>query len=435
MIISSFSAYELFRNGDWSYFKPEQFDMWMLFLGLTVLAAGMLPRLLSKKLVTAPVVYLLFGLGLYFLIPQDKQLNLAGDLWAVERLTELVVSVALTGAGLKLNKPFARSTWRYSKRLLLIAMPLTMIFTFALGYWIFGFATAALLAAVIAPTDPVLAADVQTSAPSGEDGSPTRVALTAEAGVNDSLAFPFTYLAIGLAIFATAQTDWLWSWFVMDFVYKIVVGVLIGLAVGWLLNKSILAFPAKKEGRVSTGILTMALTFMPYGLAEMASSYGFVAVFAAACVFRNLESRHDYQEQLHAFSEEIERFLVAVIFVFIGMSVGNGLIPTLTWRHILFATALIFAVRPIAGMAGLMGMGLHRLQKFTMSFYGIRGIGSLYYLTYAINNQIFPGAEDAFALVVFLMIASAVIHGLSAPMVTTRLDVVEREDIDLGKAE
>lgn len=438
MLLDTYSAFELFRNGDWSYFEMERYDMWLLYAAMTVLAAALLPRLLSKKLITAPVVYLLIGATLYYVLPQKEQPSLMEEMWWVKRLTELVVIVALTGAGLKLNKPFAKATWNNSKRLLMVGMPLTMLATFALGHWMFGFATAtaALLAAVIAPTDPVLASDVQTSPPDGEDSSPTRVALTTEAGLNDGLAFPFTYLAIGLAVFGTSQTAWLWSWFVMDFVYKIAAGLLIGLAVGWLLNKGLMALPAKThQGKVSTGILAIALTLMPYGLAELASSYGFVAVFAAACMFRKLEAEHTYQVQLHAFSEEIERILVAVIFVLIGLYTANDLLSELTWSHVAFAAVLIFAVRPLAGMVGMSGARLHRLQKFTMAFFGIRGIGSLYYLSYALYHQSFPQAEEAFAFVVFLMIASAVIHGISAPFVTARLDVVEQREADLKKSD
>ena len=436
MLLDTYPAFELLRNGDWSYFELESYKLLLIYAAMTVLAAALLPRLLSKKPVTAPIVYLVIGAALHYVLPQKDQPVLMEEIWGMKRLTEMVVIVALTAAGLKLNKPFAKATWRNSKRLLLVGMPLTMLATFALGYWVFGFAlaTAALLAAVIAPTDPVLASDVQTSPPGGEDSSPTRVALTTEAGVNDGLAFPFTYLAIGLAVFGTSQTEWLWSWFVMDFVYKIAVGLLIGLAVGWLLNKGFMAVPAKTyESRVSTGILAIALTLLPYSLAELASSYGFVAVFAAACMFRKLEAEHTYQVQLHAFSEEIERVLVAVIFVLIGLYTANDLLSELSWSHVAFAALLIFAVRPLAGMVSMTGTRLHRLQKFTMAFFGIRGIGTLYYLSYALYHQSFPQAEEAFALVVFLMIASAVIHGISAPFVTERLDVVEKRQAELEK--
>lgn len=428
MLLSSFPANDLLRNGDLTYFEVDAYVLWLLAAGAVVLAAALLPRLLSRRFITAPIIYLLIGMVAYYVLPATDRPDLMDELYWVMRLTEMVVIIALTGAGLKLNKPFAKATWTHSKRLLAIGMPITMLLTFALGYWVFGFAlaTAVLLAAAIAPTDPVLAAEVQTTPPEGSDSSPTRVALTTEAGVNDSLAFPFTYLAIGLAVFGMEEEQWLWSWFLMDFMYKIVVGIAVGWAMGWLLNKVLLAFPAKNyTSKVTTGILALSLTLIPYGMAELVSSYGFVAVFVAACVFRNLEAQHVYHKQLHNFAEEVEHVLVAVIFVLIGIYFIGDLLKSLTWAHIGFSALLIFAVRPIAGWMSLAGSKLKPIEKFTMSFFGIRGIGSLYYLSYALYHESFPQAEEAFALVVFLIVLSAVVHGLSAGAVVRRL---EREE-------
>lgn len=430
MLLNNFPAQALIRDGDWSaYFNPDSYDMWLLGIALVVMAAAMLPRILKKRVITAHIVYLVIGIVVYIVVPSGEEPNLLEEKLWVKRLSELVVIISLTGAGLKLNKPFAKSTWKYSKRLLVVGMPVTMLVTFALGYWVFGFAvaTAALLAAVIAPTDPVLAAAVQTTPPDAEDTSPTRVALTSEAGVNDGLAFPMTYLAIGIAVFGAGEWAWLWSWFLMDFVYKIAAGVIIGWAIGWVLNKAILALPPDDfKAKVSTGILAITLTLLPYGAAELASAYGFVAVFVAACVFRNLEAQHSYQQKLHNFGEEIEGILVAIIFVLLGIYASNGLLETLQWSHVLFAAILIFAARPLAGYLSLIGAKLHPKQRFTMSFFGIRGIGSLYYLSYALYHEAFPQADAAFALVVFTIIASVVIHGLSAPVVTRKLDKVEQ---------
>jgi NhaP-type Na+/H+ or K+/H+ antiporter len=428
MFITTYPAFELLRNGDWSYFEPERYDLWLLVAALVVMAAAMLPRLLDGRLITAPIVYLLIGAVLHFVLPFGEQPDLIEEIWWVKRLSELVVIVALTSAGLKLNSPFSKRTWRFSKRLLIIAMPTTMLVTFALGYWGFGFAlaTAVLLAAVIAPTDPVLASDIQTSPPEGEDSSPTRLALTTEAGVNDGLAFPFTYLAIGIAVYGGSNWEWIWSWFVMDFVYKIAAGILIGWGAGWLLNKAILMYPGKaRAAKLGTGILSLSLTLLPYGVAELCGAYGFVSVFVAACVFRNLESQHEYQKQLHDFSEEIERTLVAVIFVLLGIYASGDLLVDLTWPYVIFSLLLIFAVRPLAGAISLIGTSLNPIQKFTMSFFGIRGIGSLYYLSYALYAYEFEQGAEAFALVVFLMILSAVVHGIAATPVVKRLEKAE----------
>ncbi len=432
MILSSYPAQSLLRDGDWgAYFKFENYDIGLLLAGLTVLAAAFIPRLIRKKrLITAPLLYLAIGGAIAMLPLFGERPDLKAEMWWVKRLTEMVVIIALTGAGLKLNAPFGKSTWKYSKRLLTVGMPLTMILTFTLGYYVFGFAlaTAALLAAVIAPTDPVLAADVQTTPPGEEDRSPTRVALTTEAGVNDGLAFPFTYLAMGIAVMEPDDWQWVWSWFLMDFVYKIAGGMLIGWALGRLLNKAVVAFPAEERvARLSTGILALALTLVPYAVAELFGTYGFVAVFMAACVFRHYEKDSGYQKHLHDFSEELERILIAIIFVLLGIYAVYDLFEVLTWMHVLYAVILIFAVRPLAGLAGLAGADLHRREKGITAFYGIRGIGSLYYLSYALYHENFEDSEQAFALVIFLIILSVAVHGISAPVAVKKLDKAEAE--------
>ena len=430
MILSSYPAQSLLSEGDWSaYFKFENYDIGLLLAGLVVFAAAFLPRLIkNRRLITAPMLYLAIGAIIALLPIFSEQPDLKGEMWWVKRLTEMVVIIALTGAGLKLNAPFGKSTWKYSKRLLTVGMPLTMILTFTLGYYVFGFAlaTAALLAAVIAPTDPVLAADVQTTPPGEEDRSPTRVALTTEAGVNDGLAFPFTYLAMGIAVMEPDDWQWVWSWFLMDFVYKIAGGILIGWALGRLINKAIVLFPAEERAaKLSTGVLALSLTLIPYAIAELLGTYGFVSVFVAACVFRHYEKGCGYQKYLHDFSEELERMLIAVIFVLLGIYAVYDLFDVLNWMHVLFAIILIFAVRPLAGMLGLIGSDLHRKEKGIMAFYGIRGIGSLYYLSYALYHENFEASEQAFALVVFLIILSVTVHGLSAPGSISKLEELE----------
>lgn len=430
MNLSTYPAQDLLRDGKWTaYFKFEQYDIGLLLAGLTVLAAAFIPRLIrEKRLITAPLLYLAIGAAIAFLPLFGEKPDLKEEIGWVKRITELVVIIALTGAGLKLNKPFAKSTWKHAKRLLIVGMPLTMILTFALGHYVFGFAlaTAALLAAVIAPTDPVLAADVQTTPPGEEDRSPTRVALTAEAGVNDGLAFPFTYLAMGIAMAAPGDWEWVWSWFLMDFVYKIAAGILVGWAAGRLLNMAIVAFPAEERiAKLSTGIAALGLTLVPYAVAELTGCYGFVAVFVAACVFRHYEADSGYQKPLHDFSEESERILIAVIFVLLGIYTATDLFTFITWGHLIFALALIFIIRPVAGMAGLLGSSLQRREKLTMAFFGIRGIGSLYYLSYALYHEDFDGSEAAFALVVLVILISVTAHGLGAPGAVEKPEEVE----------
>lgn len=409
---------QLISQGDWSaYFSVDSFDIHMLYVGLLILVAAILPRLLSKYAVAAHVIYL--GLGYcFFLLPLNiEKPDLIEDIWWVKRLSEIAVIISLTSAGLKLDNPFKKVTWKYSWRLLVFTMPLTMIFTFALGFWVFGFALASaiLLAAAIAPTDPVLAGELQTSAPDKKDTSPTRLALTTEAGVNDGVAFPFVYLAMGVVILGTSSINWLWSWFVMDVLYKLVVAVFIGAVTGWGIAKLLFELVGtSKPLRLTTGILAISLTILPYALGQIAISYGFIAVFVAAAVFKNYEKKHEYQKFLHDFSEEIERVLVAGLFILIGGYLSFGFFEELDWPLAVFALILILIVRPVCGYIGLWGTDLLKQQKFTLSFYGIRGVGSLYYVSFAIYWSEFEREKEMLLFVIFLTIASAFIHSMTA---------------------
>jgi sodium/hydrogen antiporter len=420
-----YKAQEFLFNGATEFFKTDIYDIILLLTAFIILVAALMPRLLAQQHITAPLVFMLAGAGVYFL-PIDWGLpDLVNDAWWPKRLTELGVIIALTSAGLKLNKPFSRETWWVSWRLLAITMPLTIIASAFLGWWALGFAPAAalLLGAVIAPTDPVLASDVQTTAPNADDSSPTRLALTTEAGLNDGLAFPFTNLAIAVALVGLDPANWFVGWIVMDVFYKIITGTLIGVASGWLL--SIIFFKTQIQTHLShtmTGVAALSLTLLPYALAELASSYGFIAVFVSACVFRHREVEHEYQKLLHDFSEEMERLLVAVLMIFIGIYLASGILASITLPMIFTAIVIVFLVRPATGLIGLYKCALPHPKRLAVAFFGIRGIGSIYYLAYAVYNAHFSQAQEIWSLVILIVVISVTIHGLSAKPVMGMLN-------------
>ncbi|HSI95252.1 MAG: cation:proton antiporter [Methylophilaceae bacterium] len=417
----SYGAQDLLRHADTAFFAIQLYDVQLLLVATVILVAVIVPRLTTNRFLSAPMVFMLLGIAV-FALPVDIDLpNLEEARWP-ERLTELGVLIALTAAGLKINQPFAWKSWQLSWRLLAFTMPLTIAATALLGWWALGMvpATALLFGAVIAPTDPVLASEVQTTDPSSPDYSRSRVALTTEAGLNDGLAFPFTNLAIAVALAGTDPANWLAGWLAMDVVYRIVVGALVGTVTGWLLAKVL--FSLASSDFFTTGSIALSLTLMPYALAELAAGYGFISVFVAACTFRQQESRHHYQQILHDFSEEMERILVAVLMFLIGAYIASGVLAPLTWESVAVALAVIILVRPLAGMISFAGHPLPRWDKWVLSFYGIRGIGSLYYLAYAMHQADFPHAKELWAVVILILVISVIVHGLSAKPAMETLD-------------
>lgn len=399
------------------------YDLLMLIAAMVVLIAVILaPRLEENKYITTPVFFLFFGVILFHLPAPWHLPELTGEPWAFKRITEFGVIVALASAGLKINRPFEWVTWKISWRLLAFTMPLTIFFTALLGWWAVGLvpASALLLGAVSAPTDPVLADDVQTSSPSESDSSFTRLTLTSEAGLNDGLAFPFTNLAIAVAIVGLDPAGWFGDWILIDVFYKITAGALTGAFSGWLLAYLLFNVVRESSPKIIDGVFAIALVFFPYAFAELMSGYGFIAVFISACVFRQQESEHNYQEEIHSFSVTMEQILEAVLMLMIGGYIVYGVFEPLTLSMVLVAIVFIFIVRPVSCFLAFPGSDLSQPKRWVIAFFGIRGIGSLYYLSYGIYHADFPQQEELWAIMILIVVISVVLHGtLAAPVMNT----------------
>jgi sodium/hydrogen antiporter len=403
----------------------DSYNFYLLAAGIITLLAALIPSVFHKKHLTPPVFYLLIGITIAFVGRKYIDFDVMQHIEVIKRVTEFVVIIALTNAGLKIKKPFSWVTWKFSFRLLIITMPLTIVGASYLSYWLLGLApaTAVLFGALISPTDPVLAAEMQTSRPSKKDLSKIRLGLTSEAGLNDGLAFPFTYLAIFLASKGLDFGAWIGSWFLIEVLYKIAVGAIVGFLVGWLLYKLIFTITSENHhSKISRGILSLALTLLPYGLTELLGGYGFIAAFVAACAFSNREDKAEHMDVLHDFTEEVEQIFVGFLFIFVGIFVYASIDKLLDFMTFVTALALLLIIRPLSGWLGLYRTDLSKFEKFTLSFYGIRGVGSIFYLTYAFDKTNF---EDAYALIrltTVVVVLSVLIHGLTAAAVQKRLD-------------
>lgn len=405
-----------------AYFDIGNYEMLLLAAGVIALLAALVPVLLRKRYASAPIIYLIVGaLGCWISGASFSPLK---NLALIEHITEFVVLVALVNAGLRIKEPFKWKTWRYSARLLAIAMPFTIAAAALLGWWILGLApaTALLYGAIISPTDPVLASELQTTEPGEEDTSKSRLGLTSEAGINDGLAFPFTYLAIRLANEGDDIGAWLGEWLLHDLFIKVLIGAAIGLATGWGLYKLVFNISSDKDlNKISRGILSLALILLPYTITEYVGGYGFIAVFFAACIFSDFEKHEEHMNSLHEFNRELEGFVMAVIFIATGVFLALHEQILYNWQVISVALALVLIVRPVAGYISLLGAKLNGFQKFVLSFYGIRGIGSVYYLAFALSAAGFEGPERLFAVTVATIFFSVLIHGVSARVVQKRM--------------
>ena len=393
-------------------------------LGAATLLAAWLPSISSRLRVSGTVVLLLVGFAVYGVgVPLAWPDPFWPDAWTM-MFTEAVVIVSLMSAGLKIGRAYALEHWRVPVRLLAVTMPLCIGAGVALGHYLVGLpiAAAVLLGAVLAPTDPVMASEVQVD-PDEMDGpaarfDPIRFALTGEASLNDGLAFPFTWLAVLLARAGGewAGVDWA-SWALDKLALKVAIGAALGWAfgraIGWLLHR----LPEVAGVKTRDGFVAFAATFLVYGATELLHGYGFLAVFAAGLTIRHVEESYPgdaLKYRMHDFVAEVERLLMALFLVLFGGAIVNGLVAGLDGRAWGFAALFIFGVRPLAGWLGLIGSALPGPKRWAVAFLGIRGIGSLFYLTWAFVQADFPARALTYQTLAAVILLSLVSHGLTA---------------------
>lgn len=395
----------------------DDYNIIVLTLGISLLAVAYLPSLLSNRPLSYPIFYI--GLGvLLFQIPlsldnPDPLYNKS----LTTHLTELCVIVALMGTGLRIDKNFSFKDWTIPFRLILITMILSIVLFTALGISLLELplASALLLGAALAPTDPVLASDIQVGPPGKGKEDAVRFSLTSEAGLNDGMAFPFIYLAVNLL---TIEKNWfeeLSSWFLIDVIYKVGMGIFMGWLIGKLMGFLIFQLPKKKKfHQPYEGFVALAITLVSYGATELIHAYGFLAVFITAIVFRDSERDHQYHSELHNFTDQFEKLFLLIILILFGGAISYGLLSDLGWEGVLFSIAAIFIIRPISAYCALFKTKTIRKEKIIISFFGIRGIGSFFYLAFALNKHSFPYQNKLWSIIGFTVLLSIILHGASS---------------------
>lgn len=396
-------------------------------LGTLVLMTAWLPMLLRKAPLSLSILCVGAGAALFALPPlRPFAVHPLQHPVVVERLSELVVIVSLMGAGLKIDRIIGLRSWVLTWRLLGIAMPITMLIVVGLAWGLLGvgLAPALLIAAVLAPTDPVLASDVQVEGPGEGTEDEARFALTSEAGLNDGFAFPFVHLAIALSAASFGIGDLL-EWFGRDFLWKTFLGVAGGYAIGRGLGHLTFHLPMRASlSRTGDGFVALAVTLLAYGVIETLGGFGFLAVFVSALALRNASRDHDYHDRLHGFAEEAERLLMMLLLVLVGgIAAFGGLLAAFDWWMLLFVAGVLLIARPAAGLVSLAGSKLPWREQLVISFFGIRGMGSIYYLAFALNHASFADPYRLWSIVGGVVLASILLHGIT---VTPALRLLDR---------
>lgn len=417
-----------------------------ILVGVLFVVMAISGSLLKRLPLTAALVYLGVGVAVGPHGTGLLDLDVVRDAGAIERLTEVAVIVSLFTAGLKLRVEWRDPLWRLPLRLATIAMLVTIALIALIGVVALDlpFGAAILLGAFLAPTDPVLASDVQVADP--QDRDRLRFGLTGEAGLNDGAAFPFVMLGLGL-LHHHHLGSLGWRWLAIDVVWAtaggLATGALLGTAIGYLV------LFLRKEHKEAVGLddfLTLGLIALAYGAALLLHTYGFLAVFAAGLALRRIEQRStgtnldEVTKQMMAgdedpavrpetapaymaqavlgFNEQLERVGEIAVVVLVGTLLTPAI---LSGDAIWFVPLLLLAIRPLAVALGTIGTRTDRDQRRLMAWFGIRGIGSLYYLTYAIAHGLDETtARDLASLVLAAIAVSTIVHGISVTPVMDR---------------
>jgi NhaP-type Na+/H+ or K+/H+ antiporter len=412
------------------------FAIWCVVIGSVLMLMAMAGSVLNRLPLSSAMIYLGVGYILSPAIVGLLRLDPVSDATMIEHLTEIAVVVSLFTAGLKLRVPLSDRLWLFPLRLAVVSMALTVGLVAAVGVFALGLSIGAaiLLGAVLAPTDPVLAADVQVKEVGDRDR--VRFGLTGEAGLNDGTAFPFVMLGLGLLGLHDMGTGG-WRWWAVDVAWAIAAGLGVGFGLGTLVAGLVLYL--RKTHREAVGLdnfLALGLLALAYGAAILIGAWGFLAAFAAGLALRHVEMRRTKDrppvkggdvsegdavhpekapaymaEAVLGFNEQVEKVLeVAAVLVLGALLVSTP--PT--WAAAGLAVALFLVVRPMSVFMGLAGMRGGAVQKGLMAWFGVRGVGSLYYFTHAVSYGLPDDMARTLAgLVLWVLALSIIIHGIS----------------------
>jgi len=411
------------------------FALWCVVVGGVLVIMALSATVLRRLPISAAMIYLAVGIAISPVGIGLLAVDTISDATFLEHLTEVAVIVSLFTAGLKMRVPLSDRQWRTPLTLATVSMVLTIALVTGFGVFVLGLSlgAAVLLGAVLAPTDPVLAGDVQVREAGDRDS--VRFGLTGEAGLNDGMAFPFVMLGLGLlGLHDLGESGW--RWWAVDVAWAIVGGLAIGFLFGTCIARFVLYL--RRIHREAVGLdnfLALGLIALAYGAAILAHTYGFLAVFAAGLALRRVERRSSeappvgsetegvedavhpakapshMAESVLAFNEQIEKLLEVAAVVILGAL----LVATSPSQEAFMLSVVLFLViRPVSVLIGLIGSRVVGVRRGLIAWFGVRGVGSLYYLTFAIGHGMpTESARIVSDLVVLTVCVSIVVHGVS----------------------
>jgi NhaP-type Na+/H+ or K+/H+ antiporter len=395
---------------------------WFLLVGVLLISIGVLGRFLDRLPVSPAMIYLLVGVVLGPMVFGALELHPTRELELLTTITEVAVLIALFTVGVKARVPMRDCRWRLPLRLATVSMLVTIVGVAAAAFWLLDLplGLALILGAALAPTDPVLASDVQLRSPDDRDS--LRFALTGEGGLNDGTAFPFVFLGLGLlGLHEIGELGW--RWFTVDLLWSVSGGIGVGLLVGTGVARGVRRLRAWRNDAVMLDeFLLLGVIGFSYGAALLTHTLGFLAVFAAGLALRREDdldaARHRSDDQspltpsMLNVNEQLERIVEVAIVLLVGAMISTGY-----WSKagLAIAALLFVVIRPLSVWLVTAADSASTAPRRLLGWFGIRGIGSVYYALFAAGHELaFEQAETLLSCVFTVVGASILVHGISA---------------------
>jgi NhaP-type Na+/H+ or K+/H+ antiporter len=423
---------------------------WSLFIGALMVVMVLSGTLLGRLPLSNAMVYLalgwLLGPSVADVLRPDPMVHAA----LLETLAEVALLISLFAVGLQLGVPLRDRRWRLPVRLAFVSMAATVAMVTAIGVWVLGLPLggAVVLGAILAPTDPVLASGVQS-----ERGlRPDRLgfSLAGEGGLNDGAAFPFVMLGLGLLGLHTLGPG-LGRWWSIDLLWATAGGIVIGAALGTATGRLVVYLRSRRREAVGLDeFLALGLVCMAYGIAQLSLASGFLAVFAAGLALQRVRehphgpetpvssdpadatgqtgdatsqtgdaigrvrSHHarDMRDSVQGFNEQLEGLTELALVLVVGAMLAYAKpLPAVWW----FVPVMLLVLRPLSVVMAIAGERLTMPQRALIGWFGIRGVGSVFYLLLALRHGVQgPLADTLVSLTLWTVAASIVAHGVTA---------------------
>lgn len=439
------------------------FTIWVAVLGAVLLTLALTSSFLRWMPVTTSAVCLALGVGIGPAGMGLLKLDIKDASNWMEHLTEVAVLFSLFVCGLKLRLPFRDRKWRVAFGLAGPVMLLSIAGVCLLLHYGLDLAwgPSLLIGAILAPTDPVLASLVQVN--DAKDYDPVRFGLSGEAGLNDGVAFPFVILGLLFLQQSGNSSAWLDGWALKSLLWAVPAGLLTGYWMGHGIGRVTLSMRIRNADSTFSpnDYLTLALIALAYVAAESIHGYGFLSVFAAGLGLRQAEVKSTGDTQtpaehlvqpvvghqniepelaVHGDVANLEDTQVAAgimmgdmlafgslveraMEVFLVTLLGVVLVAHWDWRALVIAAVLFCVIRPLSVWLIPWGGLLDRRQRSLIGWFGIRGIGSFYYLFYALNHDLPPSVATLCTDLTLSVVAlSILIHGISTQPMLARYE-------------